>query len=451
MVDAILDRAWELKQSLVEFVLEAEGELAQALETYVADQLKRFSIPQDLVVDMFVIDGHVGDRTPIDYFLAASPDLSESDRHLIQQWTRTFTGLFAIETVLPDGFEVMNWLTAKTYPIQLSTAQAQGDMVSRLQPGEIVLTRIAPITDTAWMFATSYTLLGKLGKPKLAVAIGNFKDNHKPYLYADAPDLLEEAWRSVERYHQVFLDFFGSDEVTLSGHELNHKMNEFRDVLAKQHLEAMGIDSSKSLSEIVAEAGMDEAELAAAAEEAGVDAELVSQALGNDSSKNGGSKNGGSKMALPPIQLPDHLKKAEQVTVLADPRWGQMFLPNYTKLRTVLTAEDWQTVPNAEAVVRHHLDSPDANVFVWQRLAQQYPDRLEQILQTVLNRPDFQLTTDLEPLLQSSGKPLEPELPEIASVPIHLHNLFEAAVQEVHKSSKAKGKEKPKKTGFGAR
>ncbi len=45
-------------------------------------------------------------------------------------------------------------------------------------------------------------------------------------------------------------------------------------------------------------------------------------------------------------------------------------------------------------------------------------------------------------------KPLEPELPEIASAPHHLHELFEEAVVEVNKSkSQPKGKKKAAK-GF---
>jgi hypothetical protein len=62
-----------------------------------------------------------------------------------------------------------------------------------------------------------------------------------------------------------------------------------------------------------------------------------------------------------------------------------------------------------------------------------------------LERPDFKIEHDLEALLQEHNKPLEPELPEIASVPIHLHELFQEAMAEVNKSkSKGKGKTKEK-------
>jgi hypothetical protein len=63
-VDDILERSRELKQALVEFVLEAEGELAEALESYAAEQSRRKrgdSVQQDLIIDTFLTEGKVGD------------------------------------------------------------------------------------------------------------------------------------------------------------------------------------------------------------------------------------------------------------------------------------------------------------------------------------------------------------------------------------------------------
>lgn len=434
-MNATLEQAQTLKQALVDFVLDAEDDLAEALETYAAEQARRKGISQDLIIDMFLTEGRVNDKTPIALFVEDQPDLSKADRQLLLGWEKTFTGLFAVEQVMPDGFELMNWLTEKRYPVK-PTGDRPATELARLKPGEIVLTRISPLNETEWIFSGPLTLLGKLGKPKLAVAIGNFKDNHKQSLYGDAPDLLEEAWQSVEKYHLAFLDFFGGDEITLPGYQLNKQMGEFREVLSKRFLADAGIDDSKSLAELAAEAGIDEEEMAAAAEESGADAETISKVLASK----------GGKMAAPQVQLPDELKKAEQVTVLAHPKWGQMFLPHHSQFKTILESEDWQTNERTGKLVRQYLQAPEANFFVWQQLAEQYPQRLEEVLQTVLERPDFQLK-DLAALLRENGKPTEPELPEIASVPIHLHNLFEAAMIEVNKS-KSKGK-KAKKSGFG--
>jgi hypothetical protein len=441
-VDVILERSHQLKQALVDFVLDAEGELAQALETYAAAQSRRGSgdsTQQDLIIDSFLTDGKVGDKSPLELFIESHPDLEESDRSLLNSWHHSFIGLFAITNILLDGFELTNWLTDKHYIVKPNNTQIL-QAISRLKAGEILLTRISPVTDSYWMFSGPYTIMGKLGKPKLAVAIGNFKDNYKSNLYSDAPDLLEEAWQSVEKYHQQFVDFFGTDEITLSGYHLNKKIAEFQEVITEKTLVAAGIDTSKSLAEVVEAAGIGDKEIKAAAQEFGADSNVVSQMFN--------SKSGNSKMVMPKVDLPAEFKKAEQVTALSHPRWGQMFLPTYSKVQAILAAEDWQSVQGAEKLVRYYLEDKSINAFIWHRLAQQYPTQLENVLQTFLQRPEFHLENDLDTLLQEFHKPIEPELPEIASVPIHLHNLFQEALGDVNKSKpKSKGQQKPAK-GF---
>jgi hypothetical protein len=445
-VDAILKRSRELKQALVEFVLEAEGNLAQSLESFVAaksrHQGNRYdaTYEQNLLIDSFVTQGQVKDKTPVDLFIDSHLELSENDRILMKSWQRSFIGLFAIAKILPDGFELMNWLTAKQYtvkPNDLTTLQEMG----RFKEGEILLTRISPVTELYWMFSGPCMLMGRLGKPKLAVAIGNFKENHKDALYSDAPDLLESAWESVAEYHHQFLEFFGTDEITLPGYQLNQKITELQELLTKRKLAAAGIDESKSLSELAEEAGVTEEQLKAAAQEAGADSTTVSQLF--DRSQ------GTPKMVMPKVELPAELKKAEQVTVFTHPRWGQIFLPTYTQFTEILQSEEWEANSATNKLVRKYLEDPTINAFIWHKLTEQCPTQLEKVLQTFLGRPEFKIDRDLDALLQEHGKPLEPELPEIASVPLHLHNLFQEALAEVNKSQfKNKGK-KQQKTGRG--
>ncbi len=443
-MDSSLKRAGELKAALTDFVLDAEGDLAISLEQFSAAQLSR-SQQQDmhrrsLVVDRFLTEGTVNDTTPIALFIQQHPNLSDSDRDLMQSWHRSFVGLFEIQQILDDGFELMNWTTAKHYVVK-PTEPTQMEAMSRLKVGEIILTQIAPVNEEIWMFFSPWTALGKLGKPKLAVAIGNFKQNYRQHLYSDAPDLLEEAWRSVECYNQDFVDFFGSDEVTLSGYQLGKRLTEFQEHLTQKQLAAAGYDNPASLEELVEQAGASQEDVAAAAEALGADSETVGKLFEK------GSK---TKMVAPKVELPPHLKHAEQVTALTHPRWGQMFLPTYTQFQQLLQAEDWTTIPQGEKLVRQYLEQPEINSFIWQRLAQQYPSQLESILRTVLDWSDFKLERDLEELLQRQNKPLKPELPDIASAPLHLHNLFQEAVAEVSKD-KSKGKPKKQKVGFGLR
>ena len=391
-MDAILERSSQLKQDLIDFVLDAEGDLAIALESYFAANAKSQNNRDDaafekkLLIDSFLTEGKVGDKTPLDLFMESQPELSESDRILLNNWRRSFIGLFAVNQILLDGFELMNWLTAKNYTVKPNDSRTLEEMAS-FKMAEILLTRISPVNDTYWMFSGPCLPMGNLGKPKLAVSIGNFKQNHNKYLYSDAPDLLEQAWQSVEQYHQSFVDFFGSDELTMPGYQLNQKIAEFQEAMTKQKLAAVGIDDSKSLAEIVEEAGISEEDIKAVAAETGADSKEVAKIFGSKEQ---------SKMMMPKVELPENLKKAEQVTTLTHPRWGQIFLTNYSKFKSILEAEDWQSIPNAEKLIRNYLEDPTINVFIWHKLAANYPNELQIVLQSILGRPDFKIKDDLD-------------------------------------------------------
>lgn len=438
-MDSMLIRAGKLKEALTDFVFDAEGELAVALETFSAEQMARATQQEmnqrNLLVDRFMFEGKVGQKTPIDLFLENNTDLSETDQELIQRWHQSFIGLFEILTILDDGFELMNWTTAKHYIVKPSDPKKLESM-KRYKIGEILLTQIAPINEHYWMFSSPCTTLGRLGKPKLAVAIGNFKQNYGNHLYSDAPDLLVQAWTSVEKSHQDFIKFFGSDEITLPGYQLNQKFAEFQNASLQEKLEATGLDGTKTIQDLAQEAGISSDEIESVATEMGVDITILnSQKI--------------TKMVQPKLELPASLKKAEQVTAFSHPRWGQSFLPNYSELKKLLETQDPQSVTNAEALVMQYLKSSEINFLVWQKLVSQYPKQLENVLRNVLNRPTFVLEQDLSTLMKEFKKPTEPELPESASVPLHLHNLFQEAVLEVNKDkSKNKASKKPSSKGF---
>ena len=435
MID--LERALELKENLIDFVYDAEGAIAVALETYAADKAKKNSYgikQQNLTVDLFLTAGQVGEQTPLELYLTQS-DLSTSDRSLIERWQRNFIGLFEIQAISEDHYQLMNWLTAKTYKVYGHSQMSEKE-TSRWQPGEIILCIIAPVNEGEWFFFSDRIIKGRLSQPKLAVAVGEFRDNYPEFLYADAPDLLESAWSSVAVYHREFVDYFGSDRLTLPGYQLNRKIGELQQIMSQKKLAEAGIDSSKSLSEMLEESGRSEAEFTETATDLGADAQAVANLMENKH----------KSMVTPKVDLPPEIKQAEAVTVFSHPRWGQMFLPTYQKFTALLDSEDPASPETSQLLVRKYLEQPEANYYVWQQLKQEHSQALEKLLHDYLGQTDFNLETDLDRLLLKYDKPSTPQLPSIASVPVHLNNLFEAAVTQVQKT-KSKSKKKKKK-GF---
>ncbi|MDJ0691105.1 MAG: hypothetical protein QNJ41_21680 [Xenococcaceae cyanobacterium MO_188.B32] len=202
-----IEAALKLKQTLVDFVYDAEGEIAVALETYAAKKGQKNSYGikhHNLTIARFLTEGKVENKTPLNIFIEQAKDLSEKDRVLLNRWHHNFIGLFEIKEIQDDCYQLMNWLTAKTYTVYRHHRMPEKE-VNRWQLGEIILTIIAPINDLEWFFFSERIIKGKLSQPKLAVSIGEFRDNYPDSLYADAPELLEQAWESVAIYHQEFI------------------------------------------------------------------------------------------------------------------------------------------------------------------------------------------------------------------------------------------------------
>jgi hypothetical protein len=444
MFDPLFIRAGQLWRSLIESIEQGGEDIVTALTSFTATQLRRNpqldSGQRKLLVHRFAIEGRIQNKTPLELFLAKGVELTQIDRELVSSWQRSFVGLLAIVQVYPNGLEVMNWLTAKHYRIQFADLESQTAM-TRLKVGDIIIAQLSPIVGIDWAIFAPWIALGKLGKPKLAVAVGTFRQNYPHYLYPDARELLDAAWESVAVYHDRFVEFFGCDEITLSGKELAPRIVEFQTWTVERQLATAGIDANKSLDELAAENGASADEVMSIATTLGLTDTPTSQE----------QPAAPGKMIPPNVELPPQFKHAAAVTALSHPYWGQMFLPDYDRLKLLLTNLDTTPLTNEDiSVINKSLKDPQMNAFVWRRLATQFPQQLEIALCQTLNRAAFDLLTDLDPLLTQLHKYLEPDLPDLASVPIHLHELFQSAVLEVSKD-KVKAKLPPKKAGFGTK
>jgi hypothetical protein len=444
MFDPLFVRAGVLWSAIIDSIHSSAGSMATGLESFSARQLIRS--PQldpgqrKLFTHRFTIEGEVDGKTPLELFLATQSDLTLADRQLISSWRRSFVALVEIVQIFPNGLEVMNWLTAKHYRIQFTDESSQAAM-GRLKVGEIIIAQLSPVRDIDWAILAPWVALGRLGRPKLAVAVGAFRQNYPHYLYSDAPASLATAWESVAVYHDRFVEFFGSDEITLSGTQLQTRIGEFQTWLVAKQLDSAGVDRSKSLADLATEAGM-----------AAEDLPALDAALGRTDAPNAPQeqKQPLEQMVTPPVELPLHLKTATAVTALSHPYWGQMFLADYPQLTTLLAPVDPQFATNDLNFIRKCIADPAMNAFVWRRLAAQFPPQLQTAISLIFELPNFNLSTDLDTILIKFNKYLEPDLPDLASVPIHLHELFQVAVRDVSKE-KVRSKSLPKKSGFGAK
>ena len=453
---AQIQQQMALKSALSDFALEAEGDLATALESFSAEHSSRWAKPSlsglsrsELAVDMFVTQGEVAGAPVADLF-AQAQEPSEVERIWLSQWQRSFNGLFEITKVdlnsaEPHRYELMNWLTEKVYSVR-ANSDLVAEVTSRLETGEIVLARLLPVTEREWTFSGPMTLLGKLGKPKLAVAIGNFRQWFPQQLYGDAPELQAAAWDSVKQQYDDFVAFFGAEKITLPGYELNKQLQVHQEAATDRQLVSVGIDSDRSLKSLVQESGVSEEEI-----------DEVMNAVGDESkaAKVLLESNQSLKMVMPKVKLPDELRRAESVTLLIHPRWGETFLTDYSRLETLLAQASATEEETAliDRLVLKYLQDDKVILPVWQRLVKAHQVALEAALRRVLGQPEFDIKQDLLNAIARYGKSLTPQMPESASVPEHLDRLFKSVLKSLGKDADGKrsGKKKApkKKSGFG--
>ncbi|MGB3571319.1 MAG: hypothetical protein WBA01_04705 [Phormidesmis sp.] len=445
----------ELKRRLIDFAMDAEDEVAIALEAFSAQQLSRWAKPSlsgvdrtELAIDMFATEGKVtyekegvvSQKTVIEAFTEAQSSLSKDEKSWLARWEASFNGLFVVSEAIDRSYQLTNWLTQKQYSVRSNREQAS-EVLNRLGDGEMMIARLMPVSEDEWTFSGPLTLLGKLGKPKLAVAIGNFRQWFPGQLYGDAPELKEAAWESVKQQYADFVDLFGGEKVVVSGYELNKKLQAYQDRSTEQKLADAGLDSSKSIKDLAQDAGVSKAGMTEAVDALGTEGKVAANLLESQKTL---------KMVMPKVDLPEDLRRAERVTAFAHPRWGQTFLKDYVRLEELLAADD---EPEAiDRLVLKHLENERAIAPVWQQLAQDYGQPLEAALRRILGNDAFEIETDLEGAIARYGKALTPTLPDTASVPVHLHNLFQEALKAVGKDAKKQsGKKKPKrKSGFGS-
>ena len=443
MFDPLFARAGVLWSLIINFIQTDRSKIASGLESYTARQLRLHpqldSGQQKLLIHRFAIEGEIEGKTPLELFLASQTDLTVADRQSIDSWRSSFVGLLTIVQIFPNGLEVMNWLTAKHYRIQFTDLDAQTAM-SRLKVGEVIIAQLSQIIGIDWAILSPWVALGRLGRPKLAVAVGAFRQNYPHYLYSDAPEELAAAWESVAVYHDRFVEFFGADEITFPGRQLQTRIGEFQNWMVEKQLETAGVDKSKSLADLATDAGVGAEDLQALTSTLGL----------SDSDASQGQQPQVGKMVSPKVELPPQLKAAAAVTALSHDYWGQMFLADYPRLKTLLALVNPTYLPTDLNFFRKCLADPLMNAFVWRRLATQFPQQLQIAIGQTLELPNFNLSTDLDSVLIKFNKYLEPDLPDLASVPIHLHELFQSAVQDVSRDQ-AKPKSQPKKSAFGSK
>lgn len=173
------------------------------------------------------------------------------------------------------------------------------------------------------------------------------------------PKKLEQAWEAQRRERQVFISFFGSDQVVIPGRELSDRMKAFRRYDAYEVRDADGLS----------------------------DAERIKRSYGMVPS-------------LPEWNFPDDLAEAETVGVIYDEVEGLNFFPDFGLVEETFTRPELAKDDAHREAMLGYLKSTGIIPLPLRRLAERDPGQATRVFQLVLDDPDFVWDRDGEAMLR---------------------------------------------------
>ena len=166
----------------------------------------------------------------------------------------------------------------------------------------------------------------------------------------DSPEAIERA-----RMEQcsAFCDLFGCDELTVASSKLNSTLERFQRYLLTERRDP--------------ETGL-------------TPAERFHKELGQEL----------TVPDLPPLPAP--VAGAGEVTILCDDFDGIVLLPDFTRFKRVFeTDEPERQIPDWKDLVWTYIKNPEIPIVAFERVAEQFPVRVEKVLRTLVGDKDFSL------------------------------------------------------------
>jgi hypothetical protein len=333
----LVTRAIRLNRELREFA--TSGKLSGEY-----DSQRRFlsGVPDEqigaVVQDWFIFDWPGSDGNGVlGEFLESHPQLSKPDQRLLIEWAESILTIFLIDRW---GQTIVH-LHELDSDSPITAVPAAEDSQRQLQAGEVIVARVLAAGDR-YIFSRPPIVMPDVERALMAL---EFRD---AIAALNRPELIEQV---LLEQRAAFMEYFGAPKITRAAADLMEAMAAFRQHLLTQARSAsVDLSSSGSPSEWLVR------ELAVP--------EVSSHA----------------------ISLSSH----DQITALFDEFEGLVLLPSYEEFRRVFQSEDPEAdVPGWRDLVWTYIRDPEIPLLAFESVAEEYGDRVEEVLRMLLNNPSF--------------------------------------------------------------
>ena len=306
-------------------------------------------------IDYFILEWKLPrGGTVADVFIKKDKNITEEDKNIIIKWKKIISSIFQIKKTGKDTLVLFNLVNNKEY-----TVIVQPDLISRIKKGDFLLARIIPLNEY-YMFSGGTNMIAEKYKLQVYQLVIDFLKRCPSAVFIDNEGDIEEAYLLQAEEYDDFIEFFGSDEIILSGKELEEKLKEFyhyRYFQKKEH------KSKKTKAE---------------------------QFL----------KKYGHLPTLPALNLPSRLLSTEEVGVIYDKKEGLNFFAWYGVFKAIFEVSDFEEIPGYKDLVMSYLTSPSISSLPFIRISQTHKENMENVFRVILNKENFSIPKDLDNILK---------------------------------------------------
>ena len=348
-----IDRFGDIRKMLVDYfqnvLLKSEGTLKKAFfkaarKEYGDPLVIRSEDEFHEFTDNFVYSYKFPDGlTVIDKFVSETSNLSEKEKAIVLRWKDPVAGMFQVKGTLPDGLVAKNLINEVDYTIKPTTIPRQLERLAK--PGAFFRAKIIPVSDKEYIFSGTQEFLDISEKEVLKV-VAPFQMKHPELAFRDNEERIRKGFELQKKDRELFIEYFGSDEVLTEGRKLPDLAAEFMDY---------------RLSKI-------EKPLPA-----------------------------GYKP--PETHFPEGLLKSKDVGIVFDELSGQHYLINYGIILDIFQSPDDVKIQRYRKNILTYLEDQTISPYVLKRLFFRFPQNAEVIVRRVLDRPELNLERDFDSLM----------------------------------------------------
>jgi hypothetical protein len=352
-VEALLDRAGELKRQLVTFSQQPRYDrafremLAQhgdGAEVWDEDRLM-------LLWDHFLLEYRLRNgRTVVEQFVDARTDLSPQERQMLLGWRDVVSGPFEVQRRDGPALILVNLVDDLTY----SARSTVGPSVFRRMPRRsFLLTRLVAVGNE-WMFSGPTSVL-RPAERDVAFRLAFEMSLRTPEAAYRNPEKLAKAWELQRVDRQRFIRFFGTDLVVAPGDQAQRRIDEFY-AFSREEVLRTAPKAARRASE--------------------------------------------SHTRL--MELPPDLVESETVAFIYDEEDGLSFYAEFGLVEEAFADPALVRHRRYREQVLSYLHDDSVEPMVLRRLADRDPDKASVLFRRLLKRPRFDWVRDGEELLRSA-------------------------------------------------